>query len=98
MNSKLLSRSLILLALPLFLGACQSTSTRSVSVIAPIAKIPDTLLGECKDPVEIPERNLKSTEVAKLWGQDRQSLADCRDDKHAENLAVRVQQREDKSR
>lgn len=80
------------------MSGCQLGSTRSARLISTISPIPETLLGECRDPVAIPHQALGQTQIAKLWGQDRQNLVDCRDDKRALNKAVRVQQKEDRSR
>ncbi|MEO3387892.1 hypothetical protein [Mesorhizobium sp. CAU 1741] len=40
--------------------------------------MPAALLEECANLVEIPDRDLRTTEVARLWGADRAALGECR--------------------
>lgn len=40
--------------------------------------IPASLTAPCAGVVTIPDRDLSTAEAARLWGQDRQSLGDCR--------------------
>lgn len=58
------------------LAACQ---TRSIGLAdkMELARIPSTLKEACRGVVDIPSRDLRATDVAKLWATDRQSLGEC---------------------
>lgn len=42
-----------------------------------LARISPALKEACKGVVDVPSRDLRATEVARLWATDRQSLGEC---------------------
>lgn len=48
-----------------------------------LAQPSEELTRPCADPVDLPNGAMGSGQVKPLWGKDRKSLADCRDEKKA---------------
>ena len=69
-------KTLMLIALPLVLGAC-SASTPSVEELN-IQRAPASLLQPCPRPVNLPNRELSQSEVEDFWLVDRRNLLNCR--------------------
>ena len=67
----------VLLVLP-FLAGCPGPLTRLAAENTRLANVPGSLKQACAGVVDIPPRALSSAEAARLWGQDRQRLGDCR--------------------
>lgn len=67
-------RGALLLAVMLTLGGCETIDATAVVDRPPLDL---TLTRRCAPPVAIPKRDLSEHDVAKLWGTDRGSLADC---------------------
>lgn len=82
-------RRIILLALLPFLVGCATNSRTSVDALQ--ARIPESLMQPCADPVSLPERPLTSAETARGWASDRLALVECRNSKTALVGAVRAQ-------
>ena len=61
-----------------FLAGSACSSTRSVADRPELARVPPSLAAPCTDVVDVPGRDLTSSEVARLWGADRAALGDCR--------------------
>ena len=68
---------LAMLAVLLCLGGCQSSSTGLGEKEVPPVTVPAAVKAPCRDVVAIPDRDLSSAEVGRLWGQDRASLGEC---------------------
>ena len=62
----------------LCLASCGTNSTSSVVAPKPrSATIPGGLKQQCREPVELPERDLDSIETVSLWAEDRAALGEC---------------------
>lgn len=62
----------------LCLASCATDSTPSVVAPKPSpAAIPAGLKQQCREPVELPERDLDSIETVSLWAEDRAALGEC---------------------
>ena len=68
-------RSILVGAALLAIGGC--TTTRQYVPPVSIAKIPQTLRQACAGVVDIPDRDLTTADVARLWAKDRKALGTC---------------------
>lgn len=68
-------KTLMLIILPLVLGAC-SASTPSVKELN-LQRVAPSLLQPCPRPVRLPNRELTQSEVEDYWLVDRRNLVNC---------------------
>ncbi|MBZ9822359.1 hypothetical protein [Mesorhizobium sp. CA4] len=62
----------------------------SADEIVPKARISQSLLQECAELVDVPDRDLPPKETNKLWAIDRKNFGECRRDKSALNRSVKA--------
>lgn len=60
------------------LAASACASTRSVVEAPRLPAVPQSLKQPCDEVSDIPDRDLGTAEVARLWGRDRAALGECR--------------------
>ena len=75
----------------LALASC-APSTPLVVTEALLARAPDALTQACDGPGVLPQGGLTARQVARLWGQDRVTLAACRGRHRALAAHVRAQE------
>ena len=65
------------LALMLLLAVGGCSTTRQFVPPTSLAKIPQSLRQACVGVVDVPDRDLTSADVARLWAKDRKALGIC---------------------
>jgi hypothetical protein len=62
----------------------------SADDVAPKARISQSLLQDCAELVDVPDRDLTPKETNRLWATDRRNFGACRREKSALIKSVRV--------